>query len=203
MATREELITEQFAGARRRLSQQRKRGGQALQEALSRQASITGLKGGTRGAFEGKVRGRFEKTAGEAEAGLGIAESGARQQLAGEREAKEFSTSERIASQQFARGERLGSQEFAGGQAELDRTQRASQFGEQLSFQRESFAEQIDFQLREFSENLKTNFINASIALRDAGLDDPERFEKVIEALKSIGLFADFSGFEVESGFKA
>lgn len=64
----------------------------------------------------------------------------------------------------------LKSQEAAAlQQSEQDITGRA--FGrEQLGMQESQFARTLDFQNKEFQENLKTNFVNAAIALKDAGL---------------------------------
>lgn len=49
-------------------------------------------------------------------------------------------------------------------------TAQESQFQRTLDFQKDSFADQMAFQWAEFDENKRTNFINAAIALKEAGL---------------------------------
>lgn len=57
--------------------------------------------------------------------------------------------------------------------------EQARQFNQTLQFQKDSFADQLQFQWAEFDENLKTNFLNAAIALKDAGLGSVPKWQKL------------------------
>ena len=70
------------------------------------------------------------------------------------------------------------------------RAQQEKQFQQQLGFQKDSFADQMKFQINEFNENLKTNFINSAIALRDSGfgkLDKNGQSKALTQMLATFG----------------
>lgn len=60
----------------------------------------------------------------------------------------------------------------------------------QLAQQESQFARTLDFQNKEFRENLRTNLINASIALTDAGMNGPDAWDYIFRAKGLIGKLA-------------
>lgn len=151
----EELIRKRFTEQRARLGAQKRSLTQQFEEQNARQAAILGGQSGATLKNRAKGIAEIARGIGEAEAGLGASEAQVLQQAESEAEARKF-----------AREERLGAQEFQAQQSE-----------KQLQFAKDSFAETMKFQWSEFDENLKTNFVNAFIALKDAGFLDRTKDE--------------------------
>lgn len=61
----------------------------------------------------------------------------------------------------------------------------------QLREQSAQFAQSLGLQAhifeKEFAENIKTNFINATTALKQAGLSDPKKWEKMLATMQGLG----------------
>lgn len=97
---------------------------------------------------------------------------------------QDYQSQEREKSQEFATQERLGGQEFQSRENLLSRDQADRQFKDTLNFQKNSFAEQLALQKKEFDENIKTNLINAAIALKEAGLVKQRPGESLADAAR-------------------
>lgn len=150
---REDLLTKQFASARRQLGAGRQEAGRQARRGFERLKARTGSVGGSLQKAQAVAEGEIGKQFEAAEAGLEAQEGQAFSQLkAGEQQ--------RLAQQQ--------------------------QFRETLDFQKGSFAEQMSFQWAEFDENLKTNMINTSIALKDAGLGSQGNWDRLIRVVGGV-----------------
>lgn len=171
----EAQVMAQYAAARKNLQNEKGRGLQDLQGRIDRSRAISGMKGGSALKAEQKQLGEFEKAFTGASTNLDAQEAAAKQAALADLENKQF------AAQEAAKG-----RNFAASESALAREQQQSQFKDTLAFQSKSFEDQMAFQLKEFEENLKTNIINAGIAIRDAGLDNPEKIARVLGGLKDL-----------------
>lgn len=61
------------------------------------------------------------------------------------------------------------------------------QFNKTMSFQKDSFAQQMKYQMKELAENKKTNAVNAMIALKDAGANSGDNWNKLLKFMKDSG----------------
>lgn len=77
-----------------------------------------------------------------------------------------------VGSQQAQAADSLAAQE-------AQAREQSRQFNQTLQFQKDSFADQLQYQWAEFDENLKTNMLNAAIALKDAGLGKISKWQKL------------------------
>lgn len=119
---------------------------------------------------------------------------------------QEFAGSQAQLGREFASSERLGSQEFAGGQSALqrqfmsdealkERQQQESQFGRSFGLQTrqlntaiDQFNANLEYQWNEFDENVKTNYINAIIAMDKSGIDSTNAYVFARNLLNFAGL---------------
>lgn len=144
-------------------------------------------------AQEGSTTRNVLKNAQRAAAITGTTGSGAQQKI--QQKAltdvgKEFGSLKSGVESDFAQ------QEQAINDAEETRNIQKEQFGKTLDFQKDSFAQQMKFQWKEFDENLKTNFLNAAVAMKDAGLNNPSQWVNLYSSIR--GIYGD----ERTSSFK-
>lgn len=166
-AEREELLAKQFGAQRGRLKRQEAEAGGQLEKGLGRlQARVGAVGGSVEKARQAGLQ-ELGETFGQAGTELAAQEAGALQALKGETEA------------------RLGQES----QFERQAQQQADQFAQTMEFQRDSFADQMSFQWAEFDENLKTNFLNAAMAMKESGLQSGQDWVKLATGLQ--GLFGD------------
>lgn len=62
----------------------------------------------------------------------------------------------------------------------------SEQFKQTMALQNKTLAEQLKFQYAEMDENKKTNFLNAAIAMKDAGLKSSSDWSKIFEGLSGV-----------------
>lgn len=77
-------------------------------------------------------------------------------------------------------------QEQAAALQDRQMTTQEDQFKQTLDFQKNSFADQMKYQWSEFDENKKTNFLNAAVAMKDAGLNNPNQWVSLYSSLTGI-----------------
>jgi len=156
-------LERQYALTRQKLKGTKQELGRQSDDAFKRFAAQQGLQGsGALLKAKGTAQQHLGQQFGDIEAGLGAEEAAAREGILGEREI------------------RGSEQEFAAREAEKARQSQEMMFGKQLDFQKGSWADQFGLMQREFDENLKTNIINAAIALHSAGLRDAKDWHKLL-----------------------
>lgn len=162
--SRDEALASQFAGARRKVTAQKGETERQSKNALQRLAAKVGPTGGAIAKAEQRQLRDVGKAFGDVEAGLGAQEAAIQQQIKGQDISQDLAISE----------------------AEKNRELQSQQFQDSLQFQQDSFAQQMAFQWAEFDENLKTNFINAAIALKDSGLKSSDDWGQLFSGLEGI-----------------
>lgn len=155
----ENLLTKQFAAARSKLGGVKRETQRQAGQSLNRLQAQTGSVGGSIEKAKQKAISDIGQQFGELETGLGGQEAQAMSDLKKQEQALLESAEGRKMQQDL------------------------------LEFQKGSFAEQMKFQWAEFDENLKTNILNAAIALKDAGLKSQNEWSKIFGGLS--GLYGD------------
>lgn len=176
------LIMAQFAAARKNLNQQNQVGQQNLNDQLNRTQAMTGLSGGAALKAKSDIQTQFDQQASANQAGLDTAQAQALQQVAAQK-----------AQNQFQQGLQQESEGFQAGQSALDRAQQQTQFEasyglqkDQLAEQKNEFSQQMGYQWTEFNENTQTNLINAAIAAKKGGIDNPAALAKSLTSVLQI-----------------
>lgn len=157
---REDLLTKQFAKSRARLGGVKREAQRESKKGFQRLQARTGSVGGSLEKARQAEERRLARDIGELETGLQAQEAAAQQELKG--------------------------QEQALLEAATGRAQQAEQFGETLAFQKDSFAQQMALQWAEFDESLKSNLINAAVALKESGLKSATDWLKIAGAGQAI-----------------
>ena len=200
-------LKERFEILRKRANQAANTATQREKEGLSRRFAQIGQVGsGAQIRAEAQTAERGAKRLAQAEETVGLAELGERQRLQEVKEARKFSTDERLGSQgfaaeqaglgrKFATGERLGSQNFAAEQAGIGRDFSAEQAG----IGRDFASGQADIQ-RKFStgERLSSQDFASSEAKIGRKFSSDERAEAQDFASSQADLSRSFTGEQNE-----
>jgi hypothetical protein len=160
-----EALKAKYGAARRRLAGQQREGTRQIDKGLSRLEAIAGGTGGATEKARLTATKQIGQQAAEAEQGL----------TAGETESLA-----KLESQTQATMAQLD-------EAERQRAQQREQFKAQSDIQRDSLAAQIEFQWAEFDENLKTNWVNSLIALKEADFNDQKDWDYMFSAIEALG----------------
>ena len=156
-------LERQYAQTRQQLKGTKRDMGRQSDEAFKRFAAQQGLQGsGALLKAQGLQQQQLGQQFGELEAGVSAQEAQAREGILGEREIRQ------------------SEQAFASKEAALGREHERGMFDANLKFQKDSWADQFGLALREFDENLKTNIINAAIALNESKLTDASRWYNLL-----------------------
>jgi len=167
---RQQLVRAQTELQKRKLGGVFREAGRQGKTQLSRLRAQTGGAGGALVKAAGLQAKELARARGDVEAGIEAQGAAQQQSLLAEKQAQKFAREERLGGQEFMRGERLGTQEFQAGESRLTREQQAAQFERQMV----EMGRQFDI---EFDENQKTNFVNAAVALKEAGLKSSDQWK--------------------------
>lgn len=149
-------LLETFSKAKEKVASQEDETRRLSQNSLNRFAAITGVGSGAAEKAKQENMANIERGFAQTQADIGAQEAAAMDQLAA---------------------------------AEQDMFQNQQQLGmakDQLQFQKDSFDKQFALMAAEFDENLKTNVLNAMIAIKEAGIDSRDRYKNLAGILSNL-----------------
>jgi hypothetical protein len=167
-----EALKAKYGAARRRLAGQTREGTRQIGQGLSRLEAIAGGTGGATEKARLTATKQLGQQAAEAEQGLVAGET---EQLA------------KLESQTQATMAQLD-------EAERQRAQQREQFKAQTDLQRDSMAFQVEMGWAEFDENLKTNWVNSLIAMKEADIRDQGDWDDIFGIIEGLGGMPSWSG---------